>query len=123
MRSNTMAGLPSLRRRTQHRVLGPREALLLDNAQGAVLTVERGCLWVTLEHDPRDIILATGMRFEIDRPGRTVIAAETRSTLRLRSPVSRGTRLAVALARAAGLLRAAWSGRSVRETLPHAELP
>ena len=118
-----MASLPSLRRRTQRRVLDPREALLLDNAQGTVRTVERGCLWVTLEHDPRDIILATGMRFEIDRPGRTVIAAETRSTLRLRSPVSRGTRLAVALARAAGLLRAAWSGRGVRETLPHAELP
>jgi hypothetical protein len=118
-----MAGLPSLRRRTQRRVLSPREALLLDNAQGTVLIVERGCLWVTLEHDPRDIILAPGMRFEIDRPGQTVVVAETRSTLRLRSPVSRGARLAVAFARAVALLRAAWSGRSVRGALPRAELP
>ena len=116
-----MAGFPSLRRRTRHRVLGPREALLLDDAQGTVLTVERGCLWVTLERDPRDIILAPRMRFEIDRPGRTVIAAETRSRLRLRFPVSRRARLAVALARAAALLRAAWSGRSGRAPLAHAE--
>lgn len=118
-----MVGLASLRRRSQRRVLAPREALLLDNAQGTVLTVERGCLWVTLEHDPRDLILAQGMRFEIDRPGRTVVAAEIRSTLRLRSPVSRGARLAVAFARAAALLRAAWSGRSARAALPHTELP
>ena len=118
-----MAGFPSLRRRTRRRVLGPREALLLDNAQGTVLSVERGCLWVTLERDSRDIILAQGMRFEIDRPGRTVVVAEARSTLRLRSPVSRRARLAVAFARAAALLRAAWSGRSVSTTQPHAETP
>ena len=116
-----MAGFPSLRRRTRRRVLGPREALLLDDAQGTLLTVERGCLWVTLERDPRDIILTQGMRFEIDRPGRTVVVAETRSRLRLRAPVSRGARLAVAFARAAALLRAAWSGRSVRGALAQAE--
>ncbi len=73
-----MARLPSLRRRTRRTVLSPREALLLDHAQGTVVVVERGCLWVTLERDPRDIILAQGMRFEIDRPGRTIVAAETR---------------------------------------------
>ncbi len=115
-----MARLPSLRRRTRRAVLAPREALLLDDAQGTVVVVERGCLWITLERDPRDIILAQGMRFEIDRPGRTIVTAETGSALRLRSPLGRHERLAVALARAAALLLAAWSGRSMRGTLPHA---
>jgi len=115
-----MARLPSLRHRTRRTVLNPREALLLDDAQGSIVVVERGCLWVTLESDPRDIILGQGMRFEIDRPGRTIVAAETASTLRLLSPPRRRERLAVALARATALLLAAWSGRSLRGTLPHA---
>jgi hypothetical protein len=115
-----MARFPSLRRRSRRTVLHPRETLLLDHAQGTVLAVERGCLWVTLERDPRDIILAQGMRFEIDRPGRTIVAAETRSTLRLLSPLRRRERLAVALARAKALLFAAWSGRDTRSTVPHA---
>ena len=29
-----------------------------------------------MENDSRDIVLAPGMRFEIDRSGRTIIAAE-----------------------------------------------
>jgi len=115
-----MARLPSLRRRTRRTVLRPRETLLLDHAQGSVLAVERGCLWVTLERDPRDIILAQGMRFTIDRPGRTIVAAETASTLRLLSPLRRRERLAVALVRAGALLLAAWSGRDMRGTVPHA---
>jgi len=115
-----MAELRSLPRRTRRSVLRPREALLLDNAQGTTLWVERGCLWVTLERDPRDIILAQGMRFTIDRPGRTIVAAEGASTLRLISPLSRRERMGRALSRAAALLRAAWAGRGVRRALPHA---
>jgi hypothetical protein len=56
------------------------------------------------------------MRFTIDRPGRTIVAAETPSTLRLIVPLGRGKRIARALARSAALLLAAWSGRAV----PHA---
>ena len=97
-------------------MLRPREVLVLDHAQGTVLVVERGCLWVTLERDPRDVILGQGMRFTIDRPGRTIVAAETPSTLRLIVPLGRGKRIARALARSAALLFAAWSGRAV----PHA---
>jgi|SRR5271169_5687352 len=115
-----MARTSSLRRRIRRTVLNPREALHLDDAQGTILVAERGCLWVTLERDPRDIILTQGMRFEIDRPGRTIVAAETKSTLRQLSPPRRSERLAVALVRAAALLLAAWSGRSLRGTVPNA---
>ena len=115
-----MAELRSLRRRTRRSVLRPREALLLDNAQGTTLWVESGSLWVTLEDDPRDIILGQGMRFTIDRPGRTIVAAESASSLRLVSPLSRRTRMGRALSRAAALLLSAWTGRSARHPMPNA---
>lgn len=109
-----MAHIASLPRRTRRAVLQPRQALILDHAQHTRIVVERGCLWVTLENDPRDIILAEGMRFEIDQPGRTIVAAETASTLRLVAPSSARERVANALARMLG----AWAARVVRRTLP-----
>lgn len=109
-----MAELRSPAKRTRRSTLRPREALLLDNARGTVLVVEHGCLWVTLEHDLRDVVLGQGMRFTIDRPGRTIVAAETESKLRLIAPPGRPKRLARALARSAALLLAAWSGLPVR---------
>jgi hypothetical protein len=70
----------SLRHR---RFLPKRGTLVLDGARGTTIAVDQGTLWVTFESDLRDIILTGGMRFEIDRSGRTVIAAEADSRLRL----------------------------------------
>jgi hypothetical protein len=70
----------SLRHR---RFLPKRGTLVLDGAKGTTIAVDQGTLWVTLERDLRDIILTGGMRFEIDRGGRTLIAAEADSRLRL----------------------------------------
>jgi hypothetical protein len=61
---------------SQRQFLPSGESLLLDDAEGTVITVESGCLWLTMEHDTRDIVLMPGMRFEIDRSGRTIVAAE-----------------------------------------------
>jgi hypothetical protein len=63
--------------------LARRDTLVLDGAQGATIAVDGGTLWVTLERDPRDIMLTRGMRFDIERGGRTVISAERDSCLRL----------------------------------------
>lgn len=65
--------------------LPQRESLVLNNAEGTTISVDSGCLWMTMEHDPRDIVLLPGMSFEIDRSGRTVIAAEDDSRFRLLS--------------------------------------
>ena|SRR5437763_305929 len=85
---------PSPRRR----FLSSRESLVLDQAEGTVISVESGCLWLTMENDTRDIVLAPGMRFEIDRSGRTIVAAEEDTRFRLLRSGSRlggfGTRLA-----------------------------
>ena len=33
-----------------------RESLILNNAEGTRIAVDTGCLWVTMERDPRDIV-------------------------------------------------------------------
>ena len=65
------------------RFLARRDTLVLDGARGTTIAVDGGTLWVTLERDPRDIILTDGMRFDIGRGGRTVIGAERDSCVRL----------------------------------------
>ena len=74
-------------------LLRRNDTLVLENASGTIVSVDRGCLWITLERDPRDIILLPGMRFEIDRNGRTVIVAEEDSRLRLIAPRTASARI------------------------------
>jgi hypothetical protein len=115
-----MARIHALQRRSRRAHLSAHDALLLDDAQRTIIVVERGCVWVTLERDPRDIILSEGMRFEVDRPGRTIVAAEAPSSVRLLAPLTRRERLARLLARALAPRAAAWPGRVPRRALPHA---
>jgi hypothetical protein len=57
------------------------ELVTLDGARGTTLRVTRGRLWLTQEHDTRDIILEAGDVFTIDRTGRTVIEAHLGATV------------------------------------------
>jgi len=61
--------------------LALRQQVLLDDAQGTTLRVARGTLWITLERDTRDIVISGGESFTIDRPGRTIVEAQDRSTV------------------------------------------
>jgi hypothetical protein len=61
--------------------LALRQQVLLDDAQGTTLRVARGTLWITLERDTRDIVVADGDSFTIDRPGRTIVEAQDRATV------------------------------------------
>ena len=71
---------------SQRQFLAGRKTLQLDNAEGTVISVESGCLWITLENDARDIVLMPGMRFEVDRSGRTIVAAEEDSRFGMLAP-------------------------------------
>jgi len=43
----------------------PAQAILtLPDAAGVVIECRRGAVWITLDHDLRDIVLAPGQRFE-----------------------------------------------------------
>jgi DUF2917 family protein len=113
-----MANISSLRR-TRRATLDRRQTLVLSNAQGTVVTVERGCVWITLESDPRDIVLAKGMRFEIDRPGRTIVAAETASTLRLFVPETLHDRITAFIGRVVERTLNRWGRRLTRRAVPY----
>ena len=71
---------------SQRQFLPRRTTLQLDDAEGSVIAVESGCLWVTMQSDPRDVVLLPGMRFEIDRSGKTLISAEEDSRFGLLAP-------------------------------------
>ena len=99
--------------------LPQRESLILNNAEGTTIAVDTGCLWVTMERDPRDIVLLPGMSFEIDRTGRTVIAAEEDSRFRLLSEVTPASRILSWLARQAARLSARSTFHQARRAVPY----
>jgi len=110
---------PSTPQRGRRANLPRRGSLILNNAEGTTITVDAGCLWVTMERDPRDIVLLPGMSFEIDRTGRTVIAAEDDSSFRLLSEVTPGSRAAAWLARHLARITARWTFRQARRIAPY----
>jgi hypothetical protein len=61
-----------------------RGALLrLANARGTTLRVTRGKLWVTQHGDPRDIVLAPGDVWTVERRGLTLARAERDTSVAL----------------------------------------
>ena len=56
----------ALEARTVHRI---------DNGKGTQVTCVKGVVWVTQEHDSRDIILAAGQSAVLDRRGLAVVFA------------------------------------------------
>ena len=114
-----MSEIASITRRPRRLVLNRRKTLVLDNAQGTIIAVDRGCLWVTLERDLRDVVLAKGMRFQIDRSGRTIIAAETDSTLRLLAPETSRDRLVAAIRRVVAQAFNRWAGRLTQRAVQY----
>lgn len=49
--------------------------LRLCDGQGRAIVVFEGQVWITLENDLRDIVLAAGESFRVDRPGLTLVQA------------------------------------------------
>jgi hypothetical protein len=75
----------ALEARTVHRI---------DNGKGTKVTCVTGVVWITQEHDSRDIILAAGQSMVLDRRGLAVVFAfkdaliTAGAALRLPSPAS-----------------------------------
>ena len=103
----------------QRTFLPRRNTLVLDDAEGTILSAESGVLWITLERDPRDIILLPGMRFEIDRTGRTVVVAEEDSRLRVQQPPSAAARVGTWARKAVAKAFRDWSCRMSRRKVAY----
>ena len=61
--------------------LSQGELIQLDGARGTTLRVTSGMLWITLEDDVRDVVLAAGDTFTVDRDGLTLVEAQERTTV------------------------------------------
>jgi hypothetical protein len=55
--------------------LTARSVHRIDNGKGTKVTCVSGVVWVTQEHDSRDIILAAGQSAVLDRRGLAVVFA------------------------------------------------
>jgi len=65
--------------------LEPRAGLSLHNVAGMEVTCLSGCLWLTMEGDLRDITLAAGDAFTIERNGLVLISAVEPSLVNMRT--------------------------------------
>jgi DUF2917 family protein len=55
--------------------IGARRALRLDAAHGTTLRAVQGTLWITIDHDSRDIVLDPGEAFVVDSNQPLVVLA------------------------------------------------
>ena len=55
--------------------LEPGELLDIEDGEGIAVTCVDGAVWVTQSHDPRDVVLAGGDSFVLDRPGLALVSA------------------------------------------------
>lgn len=103
--------------------LAPGEVVRLDGARGTTLRVTRGALWLTQERDLRDIVLAPGDVFTIERGGVTVIEARGNTTVcvlaRHVEEVRLRGRAPTLVRRAAAALRSALVDAAVRDRVPY----
>ena len=53
--------------------LQPGQSLRLQDAVGRRIAVLQGHVWITQDHDLRDVVVAAGEDFVIDRPGMALI--------------------------------------------------
>ena len=56
----------------------PKKAVFtLPDAHGVDIECSSGTLWITVDHDPRDIVLEAGERFRGDTHRRAIVAARS----------------------------------------------
>jgi hypothetical protein len=66
--------------------LGAGETISIIDGKGARVAVASGRVWITQEHDPRDVLLSTGQSFELDRDGTAIVEALVDAEVALGQP-------------------------------------
>ena len=105
--------------------LALHESIILSDIEGVTLRVNRGTVWITQENDTRDIVLGAGDTWRVERPGRTIIAAQSRAVLwAVGRGMERAARRASQPAGAAALVRRLASALAASGSLvPRRPLP
>jgi hypothetical protein len=66
--------------------LSPRQTLSLVDAAGVRITAYQGSLWLTQDHDVRDIVLRAGESFTVDAQGVVIVQALDAARIGLGQP-------------------------------------
>jgi hypothetical protein len=67
----------------------PKGALYrIHDGAGQRIEALSGCLWITIDHDLRDIVVEAGAGFSIDRDGDMLVSALDDSRFALLEPVT-----------------------------------
>jgi hypothetical protein len=74
--------------------LPARQLFEVTDAAGVRILCTAGSLWLTLDHDPRDVVLQAGDSFEVEAPRRLLLYAFEPSTFALASAPQPGRLLA-----------------------------
>jgi hypothetical protein len=72
--------------------LPARQLFAIADASTARILCTAGCLWLTVDGDPRDVVLQAGDRFEEARPGRLLLYAIEPSAFQLAAAPQRSVR-------------------------------
>ncbi len=66
------------------------ELVQLHDARGTTVRVTRGSLWLTQDRDPRDLVLAAGDAYTIERQGLTLAQAQSDASVCFAGPGAEG---------------------------------
>jgi len=78
----------------------PRRALhRVADAAGVTIRCQHGCVWITLDDDPRDIVLEAGQDFSTQAHRRAIVYALQPSRLRIELQAAAAARPAMERAR------------------------
>jgi hypothetical protein len=79
--------------------LAPRALLDVPDISGTQVTCRRGSLWITLDNDPRDIVLEAGESFFSTEHRRALVYAFQPSVVAMRSVAATNEAAAIAAPR------------------------
>jgi hypothetical protein len=68
--------------------LASNEIRALANPQGVTVECLKGCIWITIDGDPRDVVLGTGQSLTLARDKRTLIMALEPTHIQCIDPVA-----------------------------------
>lgn len=68
--------------------LSKRETLSVDEGAGVRIEAQAGTVWVTQDHDLRDVVLQPGQAVTLERKGRAIVQAFEASRVRLSPPAA-----------------------------------
>jgi hypothetical protein len=80
------SAMTTVSRQTQVVTLAHQAMFDVSDASAVALRCDDGCVWITLDDDPRDIVLEAGESFETDEPRHAIVYALKPSKLTLRTP-------------------------------------